>query len=186
MKKYIVLLIGILFIVPLASAAPTHAQSISHGSLTFGTSPNTVTLDVFHKCVPGSSTGYRVEIYAFIRNHSGGTVNVTFEPITTSSPAFPNGTDDRYRRNNVPNNTESQFVNRFGDDDVDYTGVSVTFTVSGTVSGTQTLTSSFNAGCTPTAVSLTSTQATGSLPTWAYGIMLVTVAATGLVLTRRK
>lgn len=186
MKKYFVLLTGIIMVM-LAATTPTYAQtSIYNGTLTFGTSPNTLDLDVYNKCVPGDVSGYKVEIFAFIRNNSGGTVNVTFDSVS-ATPAYPNSDPTAaYTRNNVPDGSTNQFVSRFGADNVDYTNVSVTFTVSGAVSGTQTLTPSFDAGCTPTAVSLASTQATGSLPTWAYGIILTTLAATGLAALRRK
>ncbi|GAB4283151.1 MAG: hypothetical protein Kow0080_37140 [Candidatus Promineifilaceae bacterium] len=185
MRKYLVLLAGIIVIL-LAATTPTYAQSnIYNGSLTFGTSPNTVTLDIYNKCVFDTSD-YKVEIFAMIRNNSGGTVDVTFDPVT-STPSYPNSDPTgAFTENNVPNGSTNRFVSRFGAIGTDYTGVSVSFTVSGAVSGTQTLVPSFDAGCTPTAVSLTSTQATGSLPTWAYGIMLTTLAATGLVLLRRK
>lgn len=189
----LVIVLIVIFVLTLAAINPvsTFAQDtgLLKGTLTIGTSPDVVNINLYSKCVetsPGSGT-YQVEMIGEVTNNSTGLVTATFEPIT-STPAFPN-TDpaNRTTANNIGVGSVG-ITARMGAAGQDYAGISASFTISGQVTGSGTISPTFDAGCTPTAVSLstTSTSQPATIPFVIAGLFALLLTATGVLLAKRK
>jgi predicted small secreted protein len=194
MKRFrLVVVLIVIFVLTLAAINPvsTFAQDtgLLKGTLTIGTSPDVVNINLYSKCVetsPGSGI-YQVEMIGEVTNNSTGLVTATFEPVI-STPTFPN-TDppNRTTANNIGVGSVG-ITARMGAGGQDYTGISASFTVSGQVNGSGTISPTFDAGCTPTAVSLstTSTSQASPLPYITVGLFALLLAASGTLLAKRK
>ncbi|GAB4283156.1 MAG: hypothetical protein Kow0080_37150 [Candidatus Promineifilaceae bacterium] len=182
-----------IFVLTLAAINPgaTFAQDtgLLKGTATIGTSPDVVNINLYSKCVetsPGSGS-YQVEMIGEVTNNSTGLVTATFEPVT-STPAFPN--NDLANRTTATNIAVGNvgITSRVGAAGQDYTGILASFTVSGQVNGSATISPTFDAGCTPTAVSLSTTNITQptAMPVVIASIFVLLLAAASTLLVKRK